>query len=107
MTSLKRSNIYDQSSSTNSTIIVKFCARVDLLDSSNQSVSFLKNPVMLALNVTKSFNFSVANVSAAEAVDGTLGQGSVSLDAAISACVCDTVTFKCYNPVPTLGPFSI
>jgi hypothetical protein len=22
-------------------------------------------------------------------------------------CVCDIVTFQCYNPVPTLGPFSI
>jgi hypothetical protein len=62
MTSLKRSNIYDQTDSTNSTIIVKFGARVDLLDSSNQSVSFLKNPVMLALNVTKSFNLSRSSV---------------------------------------------
>jgi surface protein len=107
ITSLKRSNIYDQSNSTNSTLIGKFCARVDLLDASNNSVSFLKNPVILALNVTKSLNFSVTNLSAAEAVDGTLGQGNVDLDAVISACVCDTVTFKCYYPVPTLGPFSI
>jgi hypothetical protein len=107
ITSLKTSNIYDQSNSTNSTIIGMFCARVDLLDSLNASVSFLKNPVMLALNVTKSFNFSVTDVSAAETVDGTLSQGSVGLDGAISACVCDTVTFGCYNPVPTLGPFSI
>jgi hypothetical protein len=107
ITSLKRSNIYDPSNSTNSTIIGKFCARVDLLDGYNQSVSFLKNPVMLALNVTKRLSFSVTNMSATETVEGTLGQGSVGLDAAISACVCDIVTFQCYNPVPTLGPFSI
>ena len=88
-------------------MVGRFCARVDLLDSSNKSVSFLKNPVSLALNVTKSLNFSVTDVSVAETVQGTLGQGSVGLDAAISACVCDTITFKCYNPAPIFGPFSI
>jgi len=46
-------------------------------------------------------------VSVAETVQGTLGQDSVGLDAAISACVCDTITFKCYNPAPIFGPFSI
>jgi surface protein len=107
ITSLKRSNIYDQSNSTNSTIVGNFCARVDLLDSSNNSVSFLKNPLLLGLNVTKGLNFSVTGMSAAETADGTSVQGSVGLDSAISACVCDTVTFKCNNPVPTLGPFSI
>jgi hypothetical protein len=86
ITSLERSNIYDQSNSTNSTIIARFCARVDLLDSSNQSVSFFKNPLMLVLNVTKSLNFSVTNISISETADVALGQGSVrsESDAVIS-----------------------
>jgi hypothetical protein len=86
ITSLLRSNIYDQSYSTNSTIIARFCARVDLLDSSNQSVSFFKNPLMLVLNITKSLNFSVTNISVSETADVTFGQISVGSesDAAIS-----------------------
>jgi hypothetical protein len=78
-----------------------------LLDEFNNSVSFIKNPVQLTLNLTKMYNFEVNNVAVNESAQGSLGQGSVAFDSLVSACICDGPTFSCINPVPVLGPFSV
>lgn len=107
LSSLKESNIYEASKSTNKTTVASFCARLDLLDESNKSVSFIKSPVELTLNLTKSLNFSINDASVSETLQGNLTKDSVAVDAMISACVCDSSTFNCYDPVPSHGPFSI
>jgi hypothetical protein len=100
LSSLKESNIYEASKSTNKTTVASFCARLDLLDESNKSVE-------LTLNLTKSLNFSINDASVSETLQGNLTKDSVAVDAMISACVCDSSTFNCYDPVPSHGPFSI
>jgi len=105
--SLAGSNVYTRASSSAPQAFLVFCARLDLLDNTNQSVSFLNGLVNITLDMSKLVNITVDNTAVNETALAVT-QGRLGFNATLEACICDPedTSFSCVASPPVLDAFS-
>jgi len=105
--SLASSNVYNRTSSNAPQAFLVFCARLDLLDTTGQSVSFIQDLVNITLDMTKLVNFTVGNTAVNETALAAT-QGRLGFNATLEACICDPAdtSFSCVTSPPVLDAFS-